>query len=410
MRRYLIIGVTILVAIGIGVGIYYFLFMSNAGVTATPGSTLPVAGNGTVPPATQPTGTASSPNVPASPVRASARLVRIDSGPVVPGEVAVDVKLLPDGTIATSTKAASTTPDVAIEYLERESGNIFTYLAGKGTLTRVSNRTFPGIEQATWLPDGSATLAQYLSGTDFSIINTYELPVDGNGGFFLPQGLAGVSTASSSILQLASGVNGSIATVEKADGSKTAQAFTTLLSMLRTSFAGLGYAAFTKPSSSLDGYAYLIDKSGHFSTIAGPLPGLTALTSPSGAWMLVSWVTNGSFNMELVNTKTHATTPLPVATIADKCAWTADESAIYCGIPVNPPDNYAYPDDWYQGAISFSDRIWKIDVTGRFAQLALDFSSQTNSPLDAEALTIDRANQQLVFVNKNDGSLWSFQL
>ena len=91
--------------------------------------------------------------------------------------------------------------------------------------------------------------------------------------------------------------------------------------------------------------------------------------------------------------------------------WTADDSAIYCGIPINPPANVNYPDDWYQGAVSFSDRLWKIDVTGRYAQLVLDFSKENNNvSLDAEALAIDPAQTTLVFINKNDGSLWSYSL
>ena len=107
---------------------------------------------------------------------------------------------------------------------------------------------------------------------------------------------------------------------------------------------------------------------------------------------------------------TRAVVALPVATIADKCVWTADESAIYCGIPTNPSASYAYPDDWYQGAISFNDRIWKIDVAGRLAQLTLDFSTTAKQSLDAEALSIDPLGKELVFVNKIDGSLWAYQL
>ena len=114
--------------------------------------------------------------------------------------------------------------------------------------------------------------------------------------------------------------------------------------------------------------------------------------------------------MNLVSVATGEVLPLPVATIADKCVWTADDATIYCGIPTNPPSGFNYPDDWYQGAVSFSDQIWKIDVTGRYAQFVLDFSKELKTPLDAEALSIDPSETTLVFVNKNDGSLWSYSL
>jgi hypothetical protein len=100
---------------------------------------------------------------------------------------------------------------------------------------------------------------------------------------------------------------------------------------------------------------------------------------------------------------------LPIGTIADKCVWTTDETAAYCGVPVTPPPGN-YPDDWYQGVAHFSDQIWKIDVSGRFAQLVLDFPGETGKTLDAISLAIDPGAKQLVFVNKNDGSLWKYSL
>ena len=150
--------------------------------------------------------------------------------------------------------------------------------------------------------------------------------------------------------------------------------------------------------------------SGRFSRVAGPLKGLAALASPSGAWVLVSATLDGEMQMELVNTATGEELPLPIATIADKCAWAADDSAIYCGVPLDPPVEATYPDDWYQGALRFSDRIWKIQVASRYAQLVLDFNKETEEELDAEALVLDPLLSALVFVNRNDDSLWAYRL
>ena len=141
-----------------------------------------------------------------------------------------------------------------------------------------------------------------------------------------------------------------------------------------------------------------------------------AINGWESVWPMGSYVLNGAMQLKLVNTATNEIVPLPVTTIADKCVWTTDDSAIYCGIPVSPPSDSLYPDDWYQGTVQFSDRIWKIDVAGRFAQLVLDFSKETSSAtqtinsFDATALAIDPLTTELVFINKNDGSLWSYQL
>jgi hypothetical protein len=124
--------------------------------------------------------------------------------------------------------------------------------------------------------------------------------------------------------------------------------------------------------------------------------------------VLVSYTQGSALQTELINTATGAALPLPVATIADKCVWTIDDASIYCGIPMSPNSSYSYPDDWYQSAVQFSDRIWKINVAGRFAQMVLDFSQANKGALDATALATDPSNTVLTFINKNDGSLWSY--
>ncbi len=400
MRRTLIIIVIVITILGIGGATYFFFFLRTANVTiATPSSNIrfPSAGQnssfGSIPTKTEATQ--------ASSTKTFSRLTEISAGPIVPGEVVV----------TTPAVNASSSPDTLVKYIERRSGNIYSYSVTKGILTRISNKTIPGIQNAKWLPNGMTTFIQYLSGANSSIINTYSLTSSKSDGFFLPQDLADIAVSSAGILTLASGVNGSSASLYNLDGSRSTELFTTPLSSLRLQFAGpKHYLAFTKASATLNGYAYLIDDSGNFSRIAGPEKGLVALTSHSGKWVLISYLHKETMDMELINTETREIVPLPVATIVDKCVWAADDSVVYCGIPKNSISGAILPDDWYQGAIHFSDRIWKINVSGRYAKLLLDFPKQTNSNLDAEALSVDSANTTLTFVNKNDGSLWVYTL
>ncbi|OGG78067.1 hypothetical protein A3A36_02760 [Candidatus Kaiserbacteria bacterium RIFCSPLOWO2_01_FULL_52_12b] len=401
MRRTFIILAIVIVLAGIGVGVYFYFFAGAASVAVAPSGTtsLPTAGQTTTSSTgTTPTTTTSSSNTPTT---VSARLVQISKGPVVPGEVVVNIPA----------PNASSSPEVSVHYIERQSGNVFSYSVRAKKITRTSNRTVPGIQSASWLPDASVAFVRYLSGTDAETINTYALPANGSSGFFLPKNLSDISVSSTNILTLTSGVNGSAASLERTDGTRPSTVFTTPLSALRISFAGKSrYLAFTKPTATLPGNAFLVDSAGRFSRIAGPLSGLVALPSSSGKWVLISYTLNNAMQLELVNTDTSSILPLPVATIADKCAWAADDSAIYCGIPIDPPATAVYPDDWYQGAVTLSDRIWKIDVAGRYAQLVLDFENETENSLDAKALALDAAGTVLVFMNKNDSSLWSYSL
>jgi hypothetical protein len=401
MNRTVLISLIVVVVLALGSIMYFLFFTGSPGVTVAPGgsTSLPTAGQ-TTPPSIG--GTTSAPNASTgTPVVVSARLVQISAGPVVPGEVVTDIKAV----------NASSSPTVAVNYIERESGNVFTFSPTTKTLTRINNKTIPGIQSAAWLPDGSVAFVRYLSGNDLSTINTYALAATSSTGFFLPQNLSDIAVSSTNVLTLASGVNGSIASLSRTDGTKPLTLFTTPLTSLRTSFAGKNqYLAFSKPSATLSGDAFLVSSTGRFNRVAGPHDGLVALPSPSGKWVLVSYTQNNAMQMELVNTTTNVALALPVATIADKCVWTADDASVYCGIPMNPNISSLYPDDWYQGAVSFNDRIWKIDVTGRYAQLVLDFSQANKGALDAISLAINPSNTVLVFVNKNDDSLWSYSL
>lgn len=400
MKRPLIIVAGVVVVLGIAVALYFIFFRSTPGVSVTPpgSATLPVA-NPTTPPPSGSSGRVEPTS--SSPVTVSPRLVKISSGPVVPGMSVTDTRPV----------NASSSPDTLVRFVERQSGNVYSYLASSKTQTRTNNKTIPGIQSASWLPDGSFAFVRYLSGADFSTINTYALPASGTGGFFLNQNISDLSVSSTSVLTLASGVSGSVASLSKTDGTGSLPIFTTPLSSLRVSLAGKGqYLAYTKPSASLPGSAFIVDGAGRFSRVAGPLDGLIALPSPSGQWVLITYTQNSSLRMRLINTATDETMSLPVATLADKCVWAANDSALYCGVPVNPPLSSAYPDDWYQGALSFSDRLWKINVTGRYAELILDFEKETGTALDAESLAVNGTNSLLVFLDKNTGSLWGFSL
>lgn len=404
MRRTLTIIAIVIVLAGAGVAGYFYFFNNTAGVEVAPTTeetSLPVAeGTEQAPIAEEPVQTIESPAV-SQTTATPARLVQISEGPIVHGIAVVN-----------KTTATSSPVETSVSYIERQSGNVYSYSVNTGTRTRTNNKTVPGIQSAVWLPNASVAFVRYLSGADFSTINTYALSASSSSGFFLPQNLSDVAVSATNILSLSSGVNGSIASISRTDGTQTKEIFTTPLSALHISFAGKSqYLAYTKPSAKLSGSAFIVDSAGRFSRVAGPLNGLVAKASPSGKWLIVSYVNGSAMQTNLVNTATGESIPLPVATIADKCVWTADDSAVYCGIPVNPSPNFNYPDDWYQGAVSFADRIWKIDVSGRYAQFVLDFSKEEdNARLDATSLTIDPLNTTLVFINKNDSSIWSYSL
>jgi hypothetical protein len=274
----------------------------------------------------------------------------------------------------------------------------------------MSDKTLPGIQEASWLPDGSMAFVRFLtqSPDGSSHINTYALPYTGNGGYFLQQDLDQASVlGSTTVFVLTSGTASSIGAVANADGTNVHTLFTSPLTSLVARAAGAGIIAATKASSELDGYAFSISK-GAFTPIIGPYKGLTVLPSPSGNEILFSYIDGKVFHMATLDLTQGAVTQLPLATLAEKCVWTSDSTALYCAIPTSMTGNL--PDDWYQGAVSFTDRIWRIDLTDRLATLVVDPSKAGNVQIDAVNLVLDPESRVLVFRNKKDGSLWAYTL
>ncbi len=417
MKRILIIAASIIVVLGILVGIY-FLFFTKDGAILSIDNPFDGLGGETTDVIINEQNLDPGEQLQGAGTVVAPRLIRITQGPVVPQTAAFRIEIPLDeprpteegAFISTSTEQVFV-PDTEIRYIERASGNIYSFVLGKRTLTRLGNKTLPGIQEASWVTDGSRAFVRYLNADRTSeSVETYMLPATGEGGYFLEQNLSEVKVfGNNTLFTLLSSTAGSVGTVANVDGTNVRTLFTSPLSSLQFHVASSTYVAATKPSSGLDGYGFLVSPTnGTFTRILGPLRGLSVLPSVSGNQIVYSYVSQGAVRMSIVDRVTRSSTVLPLATLAEKCAWAADESAIYCAIPTSFGGNL--PDDWYQGAVSFSDRLWRIDLVSRQAVLLIDPRETADVTIDAIGLTVDSAKDALTFVNRIDGSLWVYDL
>lgn len=341
------------------------------------------------------------------------RLLKLADGPVARGAVAL---YIPPTTTEVASESGSTTEtvttpeEVEVRYIDRQSGNVYAFRVHERTATRISNKTLPGIQEASWLADGSRAFVRFLEKDSAGVehVSTYMLPANGEGGYFLEQDLAEVRTASSSVLALYSSGTGSVASLAGPEGTSGTTLFSSLLSSLHVRFAGGNFVATTKATSALDGYAFLVDRAGSFTRLLGPLRGLDTLPNPSGSQVLYSYIDRTKLYTQVLDVANRTTVPLPLVTLAEKCAWNREGTAVFCGVPTTVRGTL--PDDWYQGAHSFTDRVWRIDLTSRVATLIFDPNELAEEAMDIEALTLDSASDVLVFMNRLDGSLWSYDL
>jgi hypothetical protein len=403
-RRLLIIAASLIVILGL-IAVGYLLFSGSAELTVsddpfagteTTGSVIPEAASGA--------GDEVSPG-----------LIRITNNFVAEGFVAIPRISTTTGPVssdgATSTPDEVVIQDTEIRFIDRASGNIYRFMAQERALARISNKTLPGIQRASWLPDGTRAYVQFLSGDEGSeFVATYMLPETGEGGFFLEQGLrAALAVGSDSLFTLLSGTTGSVGSVAQADGTNTRTLFTSPISSLVVQPTNDSYFAHTKASSQIDGYSFQINAtSGAFTRLLGPLRGLASLPSPDSSRLLYSYLDRGTTRLAVLDVTSRSPTALPLATLPEKCVWAPDSSAVYCAVPTSLPR--VLPDAWYQGAVVLSDRIWRISMTDRLATLVVDPGAVADVSIDAVALTLDPNQDVLVFTDKHNGSLWMYDL
>lgn len=415
MKRYLIIAGAVLALILVVVALYFFFFAPKGGgiVVDTGENPFQTGGDYTG------TGTGQEPDgdTITGGEEVAPHLVRITEGPVAFGSLVfltpkeiVEEEGLDTGT-SSAAKAKKTIFVPEVRYVERKSGNVYKYEFNEKLLSRISNRTLPGIQEAAWTADGKTAFLRFLSTNEsgIEVVETYALPTETEGGYLLEGGLDQVIVSgTSTVITLLPSTAGSIATIARADGANARTLFTSSLSSLRITPSGKGASAFTKPSAQMDGFGFLVSAAGVFDRILGPYRGFTMLTSPSGKQVVYSYLSGQTITASVMDTATRIPTALPVALLPEKCVWAADELSLYCAVPRSMTGTW--PDSWYQGAVSFSDRIWKIDLVGRTAILIVDPVAVANVAIDGVSLSIDANSDVLLFTNKMDGSLWAYDL
>ncbi|MBP6860482.1 MAG: hypothetical protein KBC38_02900 [Candidatus Pacebacteria bacterium] len=422
MRKFLPILAVVIVLVGIAVALYFYLVPGDDGLVAEPGVTNPfepvgdgeTGGGGGVDdwggddPEEGTIGWGEDAGEGGTATDVAPRLVKITPGPVAEGAVA----LRRTDTATTSLETSDQLSNLEVRYAMRASGNLFTYLAAENRTVRISNRTIPGIERAAWLPNGYAAYLQAVRrDPDASEhIETTMVVSDGTSATALARDYASIDTAGERLLALTTTTGGASATVSGPDGTAARAAFSSPIAGLRAEFLGESFLATTKPSRDLLGYAFRIDgASGAFTRLLGPLYGLSAISNGDGSQVLFSYADGNAMRLSLYTLSTGTALPLPLQTLAEKCAFSPDNEVAYCAVPVTL-SGASLPDSWYQGATHFTDRLWKIDFAARVTTVVADLPLLTKEPIDGVALTLNPEGTALVFTNRRDSSLWYFAL
>jgi hypothetical protein len=230
-------------------------------------------------------------------------------------------------------------------------------------------------------------------------------------GSFLPENITDLSISpdASKIFYLVNVDNKAIGTIYNLGDGKKVQVFSSPFTEWLSHWPSAGTITLTtKPAASVLGYMYKIDTATKgFTRVLGGINGLTTLASPNGKLVLYG---DSNLTLYVYHTDTKTTDQVGVRTLPEKCVWSADNISLYCAAPKGVGVG-EYPEAWYQGEVSWNDKIWKVDmVDGKTTILADPATLTTPEEVDGIKLSLDSSQKYLFFVSKKNSSLWELDL
>lgn len=295
-----------------------------------------------------------------------------------------------------------------IYYVDKSTGHLYEKDLLNNQATRLSNYTAPGLTEAKFFLGATSTI-------DFWAIKpeaSGQILLNSTGDTISPNLIALAPSPDQKkvflLEKVGDGVIGSVLDWQKLENKKVI--FRAGLSEWLVSWpTNDSILLNTKPAANYAGLIYKLDpNTSKLTRLIGNSLGLAGHLSPDGTKLVYSQNTSTGLSLNLLNLSTKETTLLGIQTLAEKCVWTSDSKLIYCAVPIKL-SSLPLPDAYYRGEIAWQDNFWQINTDTGESYLIFEtstvFGLQNN--LDASRLSLNPAENRLIFQNRPDSTLWS---
>lgn len=295
-----------------------------------------------------------------------------------------------------------------IRYTEKETGHIYETATDSFSSTRLTNTTIPAVADAQWVTS-STTLMRFIAenGTIENFLGTFAstTPDQSIDGSFLNK-YRQVAVHNGTVLGVIDrGTGSTIESVSLKGGSPT----TLLISAYRSWIPLLNEKSvyvYSAPSAGVPGSLFKIEK-GVLRMVYGDAPGLMVLPDTSDEFLLFSAGSVNFLSLASYEVATGLITPLSKQTLTQKCAWeNRKRPYVLCAVPTQLPIG-SYPDDWLLGRVHTVDQLWFINPLTNESSVASDL---TGYSFDIKDVVVSADSKDAIFIDRNDGTLWSVQL
>jgi len=328
--------------------------------------------------------------------------------------------------------------ETVYSFVERATGHIYETTTKNLSQKRITNTTIPKTQKSFFSRDGESVVMIYLD--DFNSLETFigkiNYPQKSTStemmgeevdnlanitGTFLPTDSFSFNKDfySDNFLFLNNSDSGSglFVTDLYIGNIKNSSQITNIFSLKTSEWTPSllkndNIALNTKSSVSAQGYLYFLDtKTKIMKKILGNTIALNSLVRPDGKKVLYSYNDAGTTKTVVYDLDKKIYTTINAQTLPkEKCIWSEKEiDVVFCAVPINLIRG-DFPDVWYQGKYFFNDGLVKINTNDFSITTLLEPNTETKEILDITNLQISPKEDYLMFINKQDLTLWSYDI
>lgn len=309
---------------------------------------------------------------------------------------------------ATETSTSTPAKSARLRYAEKGTGHVYEIDFSNNTESRISGTTIAKAVSATFSDDGLAAVivAEDMDNTStslqlFGATSNKSIPLPNNARDF-------DFTSDESLRYTLIEGNETVGYELDPDKEVTTSLWRIPLTDIDTKWTERGALVINKPATFLMSGVYSVEN-GRLSRVVAPKYGLSAVTEPTGQFVLYSYFDTeiGALTNYILDRNNGATTTSALMAIPEKCTfiplnfWCASSFETSSG-------NRDVLNDWYRGEFTASDALWQGTDDGSATYID-NLSGLAGFDIDVTNLTTTTDNQ-LFFINKTNSSLWVYKI
>ena len=294
---------------------------------------------------------------------------------------------------------------VEIMYVEQGTGHIYTINLDTGEEKLINGTTIQRSAEAVFSSDGTYVAITSYNTSGNSVVVEKATMEGGEGeGFALPSGASEVAfgTDLKTVLYLLKAEDGATGYSYNIPKGIHTTLFSIPLRDVRILWGTPTYV-YTTPTATAIGFIYKIEGNS-LAYVTGGGYGLMGIRFVDS--IVTTKIADESVQSSIILTKgTGLTFSRPL--ITEKCV--VHIKTLFCAIPDTNLNPRFFPDDWYKGTVSYSDSFWRINESGD-GEVLVSFFLESGREVDVSKIGIDDAGKRIYFINKNDNTLWMFDM